>query len=83
MAAKCPVRGAENPPHAIYCGSCSSVNYDVFRKYIAWMSERGSVKIENSPDGHERIALTPKGLEAYGRLVQWVNEVIHGKSPWE
>ena len=59
----------------------SNVNYDVFRKYISWMADRGLVVMENSSDGHERFRLTPKGEEAYKKLVQWINEVIHGKMP--
>ena len=55
----------------------SRVNYDVFRKYVSWMSERGLVSLESSEDGHERVTLTPKGAEAYRKLVQWINEVIH------
>ena len=31
-----------------------------------------------SPDGHERVALSPKGYEAYRKLVQWINEVVRG-----
>jgi len=60
-----------------------NVNYDVFRKYINWMSERDLVRMENCPDGHERVVLTPKGHEAYRRMVQWVNEVIHEKRSWD
>ena len=59
----------------------SRVNYDVFRRYLAWMTERGLVALENSLDGHERITLTPKGLEAYRKLVQWINEIIHERPP--
>ncbi len=55
----------------------SRVNYDVFRKYLSWMSDRELVALENSEDGHERVRLTPKGEEAYRKLVQWINEVIH------
>jgi predicted transcriptional regulator len=59
----------------------SRVNYDVFRKYITWMEDHGLVALENSDDGHERVSLTPKGAEAYKKLVQWINEVIRGKMP--
>lgn len=59
----------------------ANVNYDVFSRYLAWMQGRGLVSLENSPDGHERIALTAKGREAYLKLVQWVNEVVHGRMP--
>jgi len=55
------------------------VNYDVFRRYTSWMVERGLVRLDNSDNGHERVALTPKGEEAYRKLVQWINEVIHEK----
>lgn len=55
----------------------SNVNYDVFKKYVSWMDGRGLIVVENSNDGHDRIALTTKGEEAYRKLVQWINEVIH------
>lgn len=59
----------------------ANVNYDVFSRYLGWMRDRGLVSVENSADGHERVALTPNGYEAYRRLVQWINEVVHGKMP--
>ncbi len=59
----------------------ANVNYDVFSRYLSWMLDRGLVTLENSPDGHERIVLTSKGAEAYRKLVQWVNEVVHGRIP--
>jgi len=58
----------------------SNVNYDVFRRYVSWMTDRGLVMAENSADGHERLLLTPKGQEAYRKLVQWINEVIHERT---
>jgi len=58
----------------------TGVNYDIFRKYISWMDGRGLITVEDSSDGHERLSLTPKGEEAYRKLVQWINEVIHQKS---
>ncbi|MBE0517956.1 MAG: hypothetical protein IH630_01865 [Thermoplasmata archaeon] len=61
----------------------SRVNYDVFRKYASWMCDRGLIASEDSNDGHERLSLTPKGEESYKKLVQWINEVIHQKQPWE
>ncbi len=57
----------------------SRVNYDLFRRYTSWMTDRGLIVFENCDDGHERISLTPKGEEAYRKLVQWINEVIHGR----
>jgi len=57
----------------------SNVNYDVFRRYVSWMTEHGLVEMENSNDGHERIILTTKGNVAYRTLVQWMNEVIRAR----
>jgi predicted transcriptional regulator len=57
----------------------SRVNYDVFTRYVDWMFEKGLVRYEDSSGGHEGICLTTKGEEAYKRLVQWMNEVIHGR----
>ncbi|OGS50366.1 MAG: hypothetical protein A3K65_08345 [Euryarchaeota archaeon RBG_16_68_12] len=59
----------------------ANVNYDVFSRYLEWMRGKGLVSVENSPDGHERVALTPKGYEAYRRLVQWINEVVRERPP--
>ncbi len=59
----------------------ANVNYDVFSRYLSWMLDRGLVALENSPEGHERVVLTPKGYEAYRRLVQWINEVVRGLPP--
>lgn len=59
----------------------ANVNYDVFSRYLSWMLDRGLVTLENSPGGHERVALTTKEAEAYRKLVQWVNEVVHGRTP--
>ncbi|HEY4705156.1 MAG TPA: winged helix-turn-helix domain-containing protein [Thermoplasmata archaeon] len=59
----------------------ANVNYDVFSRYLAWMLAKGLVSLENFPDGHERVALTAKGYEAYRRLVQWINEVVRERPP--
>lgn len=59
----------------------ANVNYDVFSRYLAWTIDRGLVVLRPSADGHDRVALTPKGQEAFRRLVQWINEVVHGRVP--
>jgi predicted transcriptional regulator len=59
----------------------ANVNYDVFTRYLEWMCTRDLASLENSADGHERVALTPKGREAYRKLVQWINEVVEGRFP--
>ena len=59
----------------------SNINYDVFKKYLAWMTEHGLVTIQDSDDGHERVVLTQKGEQAYAKLINWINEVIHDRAP--
>jgi len=59
----------------------ANVNYDVFTRYLEWMVGRGLAALENSADGHERVALTQKGREAYRKLVQWIHEIVQGRSP--
>ncbi len=54
----------------------TNVNYDVLRRYLSWMSDRGLLTIERSDDGHERVALTAEGSESYRRLVSWINDVV-------
>lgn len=56
----------------------AKVNYDVFTRYIDWMALKDLVAFEKLPNGHDGITLTSKGEEAYRKLAQWINEVIHG-----
>ncbi|MBO3769416.1 MAG: winged helix-turn-helix domain-containing protein [Thermoproteota archaeon] len=46
--------------------------YNRLVKYLDWMSEKGFVEI----DGEGVVYLTPKGEEAYNRLVKWILEYI-------
>ena len=57
------------------------VNYDVFTKYLDWMLRKGLVALQNSPEERERVVITDTGIESYNRLVQWINEVIHERTP--
>jgi len=59
----------------------ANVNYDVFSRYLAWMMAKGLVSLEGNPDARERVVLTVRGAEAYRKLVQWVNDVVHGRMP--
>jgi predicted transcriptional regulator len=59
----------------------ANVNYDVFTRYLEWMVGRGLVALETSEDGHERVALTQKGREAYRKLVQWIHEIVQRRAP--
>lgn len=55
----------------------SNINYDVFRRYVSWMVEKGLVEVRNLDDGHDGVFLTRKGEETYGQLIRWVNDFIH------
>jgi predicted transcriptional regulator len=55
-----------------------NLNYDVFCKYLEWMSFKGLVTFEQT-DGREGIRLSPKGEAAYARMVSWMNEFISGR----
>ncbi len=58
----------------------ANVNYDVFSRYLAWLVSRGFASLEDSPNGHERVALTSAGREAYGTLVRWIHEFVRGRT---
>lgn len=51
------------------------LNYNVYRKYLDWMVAKGFVTVTPSEDG-DRVAITPKGLETYHRLVVWIKETM-------
>lgn len=55
----------------------SDMNYDVFRKYLAWMHGRGLVMLMESEDGHERVALTRRGSETHAKIVGVLDDLIH------
>ncbi len=71
----------EEPVLKTHLQVAARVNYDVFARYLEWLRVRGLVALENAEDGHERVRLTPKGHDAYLRLVQWINEVVRGRMP--
>jgi len=71
----------ENPMVKTRLQVAARVNYDVFSKYLSWMIDKGLVSLENTPGGHEKVVITTKGMESYKKLVQWINEVIHAKTP--
>lgn len=71
-------------PGAVYTRSrlqaAVRLNYDLFRSYLALMTEKGFVAAKRSDDGKEVFQITPAGLEAYHHLVGWIRDVF-GKVP--
>jgi predicted transcriptional regulator len=53
------------------------LNYPRFIEYLDWMLAHNLV-VESLVDGGktERIALTPKGIDSYYRLVDWIKETL-------
>jgi len=72
---------ANGPMLRTHLQVASNVNYDIFSRYLEWMRGKGLVGIEDSSDGHIRVALTSEGSEAYRKIVQWINEVVRGQMP--
>lgn len=52
------------------------LNHGVFKKYLEWMLAKQLVAIHVDAGGAERVAITPKGLETYHRLVAWIKETV-------
>ncbi len=68
----------EGPMLRTHLQMAANLNYDIFSRYLAWLLSRGLVAPENSPDGHERVAITERGKAAYRSLMEWINEFVRG-----
>jgi predicted transcriptional regulator len=53
------------------------VNYPRFMEYLEWLLKRDLVAA-SLDEGIERIKLTPKGIDSYHRLVDWIKETLDG-----
>ena len=54
------------------------VRYPRFMEYLEWLLEHGLVAESIDEEGAERIKLTPKGIESYHKLVDWIKETLDG-----
>ena len=52
----------------------AGLNYTVFSRYLDFLLRQGLVAA--APDGDERLALTPKGLDAYRFLAEGLGRVL-------
>jgi len=52
------------------------VNYPRFTEYLEWMLEHDLVADVQDEEKVERIVLTPKGIDAYHRFVDWIKETL-------
>lgn len=46
------------------------LNYNVYKKYLDWMEEKGLVTVG------ETVAITVKGVATYDSLVTWIKETV-------
>ncbi len=53
------------------------LNYPRFSGYLEWMVANGLVQRADE-DGAELYRLSPKGLESYHRLVDWIRDMMKG-----
>ena len=54
------------------------LNYGRFIEYLDWLLERQLVAEKIDEEEGERIVLTPKGIDAYNTVVEWIKEMLDG-----
>ncbi len=62
----------KNRPNRTALATSTGLAYDKLVKYLAWMSEKGFVVI----DENGAVILTKEGSEAYDELVQWIIKYV-------
>jgi predicted transcriptional regulator len=54
------------------------INYPRFMEYLEWLLKHELVAESIDEEKAERIRLTPKGIDSYHRLVDWIKETLDG-----
>ena len=54
------------------------INYGRFIEYLDWLLKRKLVAERVDEVEGERIVLTPKGIDAYNTVVEWIKEMLDG-----
>ena len=54
------------------------LNYGRFVEYLEWLLKRQLVAEKVDEEEGERIVLTPKGIDAYNTVVEWIKEMLDG-----
>jgi len=55
------------------------LNYPKFTEYLEWLIDRQLLaRTVDEEENCVKIGLTPKGLESYHRLVDWIRETVQG-----
>src|SRR5258705_10040888 len=58
----------------------TNLSYDNCARYTEWLAARGLVTRSPADDGHERVAITPKGYKAYAQLAEWMKDFMQEAS---
>jgi predicted transcriptional regulator len=54
------------------------INYPRFMEYLEWLMKHELVAPFLDEEKVERIRLTPKGIDSYHKLVDWIKETLDG-----
>ena len=57
------------------------LNWDLFRRYLAYLEGRGLVAVEKGAGERETVRLTQAGRDARRRLLEWIRDVV-GDDAW-
>ncbi len=52
------------------------LNFNVYMKYLEWLERKDLVRTHEEDERSKYVSVTPKGLETYQTLVEWIKEVI-------
>lgn len=52
------------------------LNFNVYTKYLEWLERKDLVHTYEEDERSKYVSVTPKGLETYQTLVEWIKEVI-------
>jgi len=53
------------------------LNYPRFKEYLQWMLEHQLVAESiDEEEKTERIMLTPKGIDSYHKIIDWINDTL-------
>jgi len=54
------------------------LRYPRFMEYLEWLRNHELISESVDETGAERIILTPKGIDSYHRLVDWIKDTLDG-----
>lgn len=52
------------------------LNYPRFMEYLEWMLQHDLARRIDDQHGENAIVLSPKGIESYHRLVEWIKDML-------